>query len=94
MFGGGGRGMVWAEYASDGNNVIVLVGDAVLGMNPSCSHLRHWLSKSAGVTAGAPAEGAPASCGRFAGVPPAFSFWGLGLATVELCTRSLPLAVL
>src|ERR1051326_2324112 len=59
----------------------VLVGNAVLGMKPSCSHLRQVDSKS---EAAAGVVGAPASCGgrgsaaapgyafgRVAGVPPA-----------------------
>src|ERR1700738_4260148 len=48
-------------------------GSAELGINPSCKHFRHHDSKSLG---------APASCGRFAGILPASS------------TRSLPLPVL
>src|SRR2546427_11849292 len=45
----------------------VFAGSAVFGTNPSCKLFRHLDSKSVG----APAVGAPASCGRFAGILPA-----------------------
>src|SRR5258706_2656739 len=77
-----------SELAQSDFNETVLVGRAEFGINPSCRHLRHHDSKSAGealsgatrslplpvLTAGAaPTLGAPASCGRFAGILPAFS---------------------
>src|SRR6266404_6810998 len=66
-----------SEFAQSDFNETVLVGRAEFGINPSCKHLRHHDSKSAGAADG---EGAPASCGRFAGILPA-------------STRSLPRAV-
>src|SRR6266404_8077012 len=83
-----------SEFAQSDFNETVLVGRAEFGINPSCRHLRHHDSKSAGgaltgltrslplavLTAGGAAEGAtgaavveamfgaPASCGRFAGI--------------------------
>src|SRR5689334_20398396 len=72
-----------SEFAKSPLAETVLLCSAVLGMNPSCSHLRHDVSKSVGALTPEPGAGAPASCGRFAGVLPA-----------SLLTRSLPLAVL
>src|SRR5438132_10494963 len=65
------------ELAQSDFSETVFGGNAVLGINPSCRHFRHHDSKSTG----APAVGAPSSCGRFAGIGPP-------------PTRSLPLAVL
>src|SRR5688572_23159335 len=79
----------------------VLLGSALLGMNPSCSHLRQDESKSvvlgvgeAAGAAGTPAVGAAASCGRLAGVPPAFCVGVAAEVEVDCWTRSLPLPVL
>src|SRR2546426_10706603 len=67
--GGGARpAFVCASDLSQSDfNATVFAGSAVFGTNPSCKHFRPHDSNSAG----APAVGAPASCGRFAGILPA-----------------------